>query len=273
MDAFFDASKVIGVLVTPTNLLVFVLVASLVSTRFQRLRTWGFQIALVSASVVASLAVLPVGDGMLAVLERRFPSLEGCADADRVAPTGVILLGGAVGSIRVGNRFETTLGEAAERVTYAAVLARRYPTTTVVVSGGQAFDNGSGRSEADGMAELLIRLGVPRERILQEAQSRTTAENAELAAQKTGSGRWLLVTSAFHMPRAIATFRKAGVDVVAAPTDWRVGDTSEPLLFTASGNLQKVDMAAREYYGLLAYWLSGRTSELFPAPEEGRLCG
>jgi uncharacterized SAM-binding protein YcdF (DUF218 family) len=273
MDAFFNLSKLVGVIVAPTNLLVIVLVGALVATRFQRFRTLGSRLALIATAVLAALAVFPVGDGMLAVLERRFSPLENCAEADRMAPAGVIVLGGAVGSIRIGDRFEATLGDAAERVTYAAYLARRYPDATVLVSGGQAFDNGSGTSEAEGMSELMVQLGVARGRILQEAESRTTAENATLVAQQTGSGTWLLVTSAFHMPRAIATFRKSGVDVIAAPTDWRVGDDSEPLLFSASANLQKVDLAAREYLGLLAYWLSGRTDELFPGPEEGGPCG
>jgi uncharacterized SAM-binding protein YcdF (DUF218 family) len=273
MDTFFTISKLVGVISAPTNLLVIVLAGALVASRFRRVRTWGTRLALIAAAVLGALAVFPVGDGMLGALERRFSSLESCAGADRIAPTGVIVLGGAVGSVRIGDRFEITLGEAAERVTYAAFLARKYPGATVLVSGGQAFDNGSGRSEADGMSELLVELGVPPGRILQEGESRTTAENAALVAQQTRSGRWLLVTSAFHLPRAIGTFRKSGVEVIAAPTDWRVGDDSEPLLFSASANLEKVDLAAREYLGLLAYWLGGRTNELFPGPEEGGLCG
>ena len=88
---------------------------------------------------------------------------------------------------------------------------------------------------------------------------------------------WLVSTPIGNLgdlpPRAVATFRKAGVDVVAAPTDWRIGDTSEPLLFSASANLQKVDLAAREYFGLLAYWLAGRSAELFPGPAKGGFCG
>ena len=229
MDAFFNVSKLVGIIATPTNLLVILLVGALVASRFQRFHGLG----------------------------------------SRLAP----IAGGAVGSVRIEDRFEVTLGEAAERVTYAAALARRYPGAKVLASGGQAFDNGSGRSEADGMSELLVQLGVAPEQILRESQSRTTAENAAFVAQQTGSERWLLVTSAFHLPRAIATFRNSGVDVIAAPTDWRVGDDSEPLLFSASDNLKKVDLAGREYLGLLAYWLGGRTSELFPGPVQGGLCG
>ncbi len=272
MDTFFNLSKLVGVIATPTTLLIIVLVGALVTSLFRRVRIWASRLVLIAAAVLGVLAVFPVGDGMLVVLERRFSPLRSCVGADRIAPNGVIVLGGAVGSIRIGDRFEATLGDAVERVTYAAFLARKYPGTAVLVSGGQAFENGFGRSEADGMSELLVQLGVPPGRLLKEAQSRTTAENAALVAQQTGSGRWLLVTSAFHMPRAIATFRKSGVDVIAAPTDWRVGDESEPLLFSASANLQKVDLAVREYFGLLAYWLSGRTNELFPGPDEGGLC-
>jgi uncharacterized SAM-binding protein YcdF (DUF218 family) len=273
MDSFFNVSKLVGVFVTPTNLLLLLLAGGFVASRFRRLHSWGTRLALVAGAALGAVAVLPIGDGMLVLLERRFSPLESCADAGRVQPTGVIVLGGAVGSIRIGDRFEVTLGEAAERVTYAAALARKYPSATVLVSGGQAFDNGSGRSEAEGMSELLVQLGVAPGRIRRESQSRTTAENAALVAEQTGSGRWLLVTSAFHMPRAIATFRQSGVDVVPAPTDRRVGDDTEPLLFSASDNLKKVDLAAREYFGLFAYWLGGRSNELFPGPAEDGFCG
>ena len=149
------------------------------------------------------------------------------------------------------------------------MLGRRFPGVPIVVSGGQAFDTGANRNEADAMADLLIELGIPSERIIRESNSRTTAENASLAELPASNGRpWLLVTSAFHMPRAMGTFRKAGHEVIAAPTDWRISDNKTFLPFNAADNLSNVDLAAKELMGLAGYWLTGRTSALLPGPEE-----
>lgn len=159
------------------------------------------------------------------------------------------------------------LNDAADRVREAALLARKFPDIAVLVSGGQAFENGAHRSEASAMSDLLVDLGVSRDRIVMESASRTTAENAALTAQLTKDAPWLLVTSAFHMPRAVGTFRKSGIHVLPAPTDWRVAESWSPLQFNASANLSKMDLAAREYLGLLGYWISGRSDSLLPGPD------
>ena len=117
------------------------------------------------------------------------------------------------------------------------------------------------------MSDLLVELGVSRDRIVLEPASRTTAENAAFSARMTGDRPWLLVTSAFHMPRAVGTYRKSGVRVIAAPTDWRVPATWSPLQFNAATNLGRTDLAAREYLGLLGYWIAGRTDGLLPGPD------
>ncbi len=111
---------------------------------------------------------------------------------------------------------------------------------------------------------------MPRARVVLERRSRNTAENAafskDIARPKLGE-RWLLVTSAVHMPRAIGCFRRAGFAVEAYPVDWRTGAS---VAFTPSrsfaAGLQRTDFAAHEWLGLLAYWASGRTSELLPGP-------
>ena len=116
------------------------------------------------------------------------------------------------------------------------------------------------------MAAFLIELGVARERILIEDASRSTAENAEQAQAAAGAGgKWLLVTSAFHMPRAVGAFRAAGLDVIPAPTDWR-HDVSPGRPLRAAERLEIVDIAAKEWIGLLAYRVAGRTDALFPGP-------
>jgi uncharacterized SAM-binding protein YcdF (DUF218 family) len=105
-----------------------------------------------------------------------------------------------------------------------------------------------------------------------ERQSRNTQENAglskTLAAPKPGE-RWLLVTSAFHMPRSVGVFRKAGFAVEPYPVDWRTGGRGDLFSFTARAieGLSRVETGVREWMGLAAYWISGKTTEFLPGPE------
>jgi uncharacterized SAM-binding protein YcdF (DUF218 family) len=126
-------------------------------------------------------------------------------------------------------------------------------------------------AEAPYALRFLRGLGVPPGRLIPEDRSRNTVENAvfskELAAPKEGE-RWLLVTSAYHMPRAIGAFRRAGFEVEAYPVDWRTRGAVDALrpFQTVGDGLKRTDTAVREWVGLFVYWLTGRSSELFPAP-------
>lgn len=268
MDLFFIVSKVAGLLFVPSNLIVILLVAGGVLWRFvPRARTWGQRMMVTGASAFVVLALLPVGDFMLAPMERRFPRIEECTAAQTADIGGIIVLGGGLTPQLVDGHVVDEMNEASDRLRHAAKLAQRYPEARVLVSGGQAFENGSGRSEADAMAALLMEFGVAQGRIVREANSRTTAQNADFVAAQVGTRTWLLVTSAFHMPRAMGSFRKAGLGVIAAPTDWRGGGSNNLLTLNAAHNLETADLAAKEYLGLIGYWITRRTDALFPGPE------
>jgi uncharacterized SAM-binding protein YcdF (DUF218 family) len=140
-----------------------------------------------------------------------------------------------------------------------------------VFSGGSGALLGDIPPEAETARRVLEALGVERERLTLEAASRNTHENAIFSARllKPQAGqRWLLVTSATHMPRAVGCFRKAGFDVVAWPVDYR----TPPRLGIASFNnslpqgLAGLDGIVREYLGLLVYYVTGRTDALVPGP-------
>jgi uncharacterized SAM-binding protein YcdF (DUF218 family) len=118
---------------------------------------------------------------------------------------------------------------------------------------------------------LFESFGIPRKRIELEGKSRNTAENATfskaMADPKPGE-RWLLVTSAHHMPRSVGCFRRAGFAVEPYPVDWRTRgavDLITPFGSLAAG-LARTDVAAREWAGLVAYWITGKTSEFLPGP-------
>jgi uncharacterized SAM-binding protein YcdF (DUF218 family) len=156
-------------------------------------------------------------------------------------------------------------------MTAMAELARRYPNARILFSGGSPALFSSEAPEAEFAVRLLQSLGIPRDRILVEEQSRNTVENAvfsQLVAQPKPGERWLLVTSAYHMPRSMGVFRAVGFTVEPYPVDWRtrgMADAMRPFPTLAEG-LRRTDTAVREWVGLVAYWLTGRSAELFPGP-------
>ena len=263
---FFLLSKVLGFFAIPSNLVVSIGVVGLLllPTRFART---GRALAFASLTVLAVLGLSPIGNALIIPLEERFPPW----DAARGAPDGIIVLGGAISPDVSAARDEVALNEAAERLTVAAELARRYPDARILLSGGSAaliYDEGA---EALLALRLLQDLGIARARILLEDRSRNTVENAvfsKVIAQPKSGERWLLVTSAHHLPRAVGVFRKVGFPVAPYPIDWRTRGSKDVLrpFATLGDGLRRSDTAVREWVGLAVYWLTGRTSELFPAP-------
>ena len=265
---FFGLSKVLGFFALPSNLLFTLALAGLLlmRTRFRRV---GQGLAIGAVILLAIVGIGPVGNALMLSLEERFPKW----DASRGAPDGIVVLGGAISPDVSAIRGEPALNEAAERMTAIAGLARQYPQARIVFTGGSGRLFG-GASEADVALGLFESFGIARDRILLEGRARNTVENATLTKSlvnpKPGE-RWLLVTSAHHMPRSIGIFRQAGFAVEAHPVDWRTrgaGDLLSPAGSFAAG-LARADTAMHEWAGLLVYWMTGRSSALFPGPEPG----
>lgn len=263
---FFILSKIFGFFALPSNLLIAIGLLGLVLllTRFTRLASW---LVVTSLVLIALAGLSPLGNALLLPLEQRFPPW----DASRGPPDGIVVLGGAISPDVSAARGVVALDEAAERITAAAELARRYPNARIVFAGGSSalvFEEGA---EAAFAVRELEALGVAHDRIAAEEQSRNTIENAvfsRLIANPKPGERWLLVTSAYHMPRAMAVFRAAGFPVEPYPVDWRTRgpiDVVRPFVSLGDG-LRRTDTAVHEWIGLLAYRLSGKTAELFPAP-------
>jgi uncharacterized SAM-binding protein YcdF (DUF218 family) len=266
---FFVLSKIFGFLAMPSNLLVLLGVVGLALTR-TRLARIGRRLAAATLILLALVGILPFGNVLIEPLEDRFPPW----DASRGAPTGIVVLGGALDPDFVAARGAPDLNEAAERLTVIPQLAKRYPLARIVYSGGNArpFLDAAvrGGSEAEYAGALIESFGVPNGRLTVEGRSRNTVENAiyskALAAPQLGE-RWLLVTSAYHMPRAMGAFRKAGFEVEAYPVDYRTRGVEDLLSFDdAASGLRRTDTAAHEWVGLLVYWVTGKSSALFPGP-------
>lgn len=262
---FFILSKTVAFLLLPSNLL-FLLVFLGLLLAFTRFRRAGLRIALLSLIVLALIGFLPVGYFLSQVLENRFPPW----DPSRGAPDGIVVLGGAIDPNVSKDRGEIAIGGQARRVVALVELARKYPNARIVYSGGSADLIPGGPAEADYLGPLLDTFGVPRARVELENRSRNTAENAaftrDLIKPRPGE-RWLLVTSAQHMPRAVGCFRAAGFPIEPYPVDWRTlrAPNISPSNYLAGG-LLRTDTAIHEWLGLVAYRLTGRTLEIFPAP-------
>lgn len=263
----FVLPRLIWIVGNPLNLLLAAFCLGVALAIVWRWRRVGFRVLFFAGAAVVGLAVLPIGQALVAVLEARFPPPP-AAESARV--DGVVLLGGAFHTGLAEARGEVSLTEGAERVFAFMELARRHPEARL------AFTGGSGRlapgrlTEADLFRRALAQAGFDDARVVTEDRSRTTWENALLlrdVVQPAPGERWLLVTSAWHMPRAVGSFRKAGWEVVAWPVDYRTAPGAGlSLRFDLVDGLAAFELAAHEWLGLLGYWLLDRTDALFPAP-------
>ncbi|SRR5258708_7513217 len=263
---FFVLSKVLGFFTLPSNAIAVIcaLGVGLLLTRWQRA---GRCTLALGVCLLLLFGYSPAGNVLLLSLSERFPAWQ----FDGHEPDGIIVLGGAIDPEASVARNALETDSSAERIIAMLELARRFPKARIVFSGGSGNLIENLVPEAPIAGRLLERFGIARERVVLESKSRTTGENAiftrALLSPKPGE-RWLLVTSAFHMPRSVGAFRAAGFEVEACPVDWRTRgwiDAATPFDKLSEG-LARTDIAAHEWTGLIAYWLSGRSSALFPSP-------
>lgn len=263
---FFYLSKIFWAVAAPSTFLTLLAVAGLVlMLRWRRL---GVVLTVIGILGLLVAGLSPLGRMLTVVLENRFP-----AYVDEGQPVdGVLVLGGAELPGVTAARGQPAFQEAAERILAMGELARRHPQARIVfVGGSSAVMERAAMQEADVVRMALPQIGLEPERVEFERYSRNTAENARLAHDLLNpqpGQRWLLVTSAAHMPRAVGAFRAADFPIIPYPVDYRtVGQMqlTRPFGSIAEG-LGFLDSAVREWIGLVAYYFAGRTGELFPAP-------
>lgn len=262
---FFAVSKIGWYLLQP---LVGILVLQLGGILFLALRMpkTGFTLLGLGTLALVVATLTPLGLLMMSTLENRFPRPK---LPENVA--GIVVLGGSFDTRVAMTRGEVELNDASDRVTGAMALAIRYPNAKVVFSGGSAAMFAEDVSESSVAQRFFASLGLAPERLILEDRSRNTFENAVFSkqiAQPEPGQTWLLVTSASHMPRAVGCFRQAGFDVVPVPVDYQTPSGSYVWVPSTATirNVEKIHFAIREYLGLFAYWMSGKTDALLPAP-------
>lgn len=255
----FHTSKIIWFALQPSCFLILLFLLGF--WLYWRGRTrLGIRLLLATVLIYVVGGLSPLASTMMLALERHYshPAMEDLADV-----TGIIVLGGVVDALVSSTRNEIALNEAAERLTETAALAVRFPNARIVISGGDGALLYPSMGEAGVAKRFFTRIGIDGGRIVFEEKSRNTTENAAftkaLVTPRPGE-RWLLVTSAFHMPRAMGCFRAAGFDLMPWPVDYRSRGPEDLLQFSASPSeaWRRIDLAAKEWVGLLVYLLLGK---------------
>ena len=263
----YNLSKLFWVFLAPGNFLILLLLlgAFLAMSHIEARRNFGRKLCFDIAFLLFFFGIFPVGDWMLVPLENRFPP-EVPAHID-----GIVLLGSDEIPRISQQRGIPTMYEGSSLLMEVAALSKRYPQARLAYTGGSALIPPDPHdANAEVTKEALASIGVPVARMMFEGASRNTHENAMMAkqlVQPQPEQNWLLVTSAYHMPRSMAAFRAAGWNVYPAPTYYLTGgQLSTRLQFNLALHLQEMSIAMHEYYGLLAYRLLGYTDKLWPAP-------
>lgn len=263
---FYYVAKIVWFFLTPSNALVSLALVGLFLMQTRRARL-GQRMVFAAAVLLLVAGLSPFANLLILPLEARFAAF--VDDGTPVA--GIVVIGGTYDTEATNAHGQMALNETGERLIALGELARRYPDAKLIYAGGGSEFTPDTTPEATLVENTAHQLGVARERILYDRRSLNTFQNAFYAkalAQPKAGERWLVVTSAFHMPRTMGVFRKVGFEVVPYPVDYRTAGAASltrPFAFVGEG-LRRTDVASKEWIGLLSYYVTDKTSEVFPAP-------
>jgi uncharacterized SAM-binding protein YcdF (DUF218 family) len=261
---FVFLSKFGPLFVYPLGFTCVLLVLALLAHKHQKLHT--------AFSIFALVVILLTSNSWVAAaltrsLEWRYLPPETLPKADVI-----VVLGGGTDAAEYP-RSTVELNSGGDRVIYAGYLYKQGAAPHLLLSGGNISWLGSTPSTpATEMAEVLTWMDIPEEALWLQPESQNTYEDALYSAKmlkEKGINRIILVTTASHMPRSVALFEKQGLEVVPAPTDFKVTQASWDALFSGDpagmlvrlmpnvGNLSMITAAMKEYLGMLVYRLRG----------------
>ena len=260
---FFWLSKLLWIALSPDLVLVFLILLGVIMLLGGAVKKAKFLLSL-SALILLAISILPLGSSMIAPLENRFP-------ANPPLPPhvdGIICLGGGENPYLSHKREQAQLGDAAERIIAFVRLMRAYPKATPLFSGGSGDPAHPEYKDADVARMVLADLGIDSAAIVFESGSRNTYENGRISkaiARPEPGQTWILITSAAHMPRAVGVFRKLRWEVIPYPVDYVTPpEMTLGMNLDFSWNLNRLKDGLREWIGLTAYFLTGKTSAWFP---------
>jgi uncharacterized SAM-binding protein YcdF (DUF218 family) len=258
-------TRIFWMVAQPVLVIALLLVVGLVLLwlKRRRLATTSFALATLILGVCSFTTFAYL---LVAPLEARF-----VRPAEPAWIDGIVVLGGGMDTEVNTARSSWELNRSGDRFVEALRLALRHPEARILIAGGGSALLVGQDSEAEAGARFFRDFGIAPERLVLEDQSRNTEENAVNAkaiGQPKPGETWVLVTSAFHMPRSVGLFRRAEFPVVPWPTDYlAAGDEGVGLkLDQVAENLAISNIALREWIGLAGYYLTGRIDELVPGP-------
>lgn len=266
MDTFFWLlSKILWTLISPNKVVLILLFAGtvLLWTTRQMLGRW---LVSMSALTLLVFALFPVNVLLLTPLEERFsPPTELPANI-----TGIIVLSGPEKPVITMTRGQPSLDAGGERLTTFVALARHYPKARLIYAGGAGSLLFQDYKSNETARKLFEQLGLNLDRVVFDTKARNTFENAvntfNFLGQKN-KGDWILITSAFHMPRSIGVFRNVGWNVIAYPVDYQTsGEWGYDWSIGTLDNIIAFSKGLHEWLGLIAYRVTGKTAVLFPKP-------
>ena len=254
----FIAAKLLQFATQPLAWVTLLLIGALIGMHGRR--RWGLRLGWAALVVLIVQGWEPLPDALIRQLEARHPEV--AASTPLAGYAGVVVLGGGLEPAYVWQgHSQPALNEAAERMTTALPLLQQTPSLRLLFTGGDGELFAGSLTEAQRAAQFYAAMGVAPERLLLESASRTTYENALFSARLPSVDArqpWLLLTSAWHMPRAMASFQKAGWNVTPYPVDFRTGSVTPWTEYSLADGARKWHLLLHEAVGLLAYRLSGR---------------
>lgn len=266
-NLFFLASKIGWAMLSPGNLIIFAGTLGVILLLFNNIS--GAKKLLIPTALIAFvLMAYPVSDFLMKPLEERFKK----PDSMPAYVDGIIILGGGEDLKRSVSWQVAELGLGGDRYIGAANLATLYPRAPIIFTGGSGLVNLQDTQGEGALAkEILTTIGIRAHRLKIESQSRNTYENFKYtkALLPKKDGVYVLVTSAYHMPRSVGIARNQGINIIPYPVDYRTSsDELRSFDFDLFDHLKALEPAWKEWIGLTAYYLTDKTYTWFPAPDD-----
>ncbi len=260
-NIFFILSKVLWAFIDPENIIIFSLIIAFALVIFKQHALAHKLIYSISAAIII-IALLPIGGWLLYPLETQFgtqPKLPKHID-------GIILLGGSFKTQNSQAWNKTQTNRYAGRIHSFITLKHQYPNAKAVFSGGKANIKGTYPAEAFYAQKLFNAMGI--NDVIYESNARNTYENilySKQIVQPKHGENWIVVTSAFHLPRTIGVFCQQKWPVIPYPADFHTNpDTLFKPGINLNNNLNLLKDAIHEWIGLIAYYLTNKTTALLP---------
>jgi len=248
MAWMFLLKKIVAPLFFPMTLILGILLSGLFLVSLTRRQKTGKIFVLIGIIFLGMLSYNAISDGLLRPLEYQYPPLLSLENIQNVKWI-VVLGGGHISDPKLP--ITSQLSEASLiRLVEGIRLYRGVPKSKLILSGGSPFEK---TAEAKIMAEVAVAIGVKNQDLILEELSKDTEEEARLIQQAVGRDRFVLVTSASHMPRSIALFNKLGMHPIPAPTGYLVKESqkmSPGMFYPGVSGLSKAERAFYEYLGL-----------------------